>query len=209
MEMYNFALRHRFFIILCLFTGLLSGCAPAPPRQPRNICSVFRQYPRWYYAAKHSQQRWGVPIRVQMAIIHQESRYEAYAKPPRRKILWVIPWARPTSAEGYAQAVDGTWRLYLQETRRSRASRASFSAATDFIGWFGYRAHRRLGISRSDAYSLYLAYHEGINGFKQQTYRRKPWLMPVARQVSGLASTYHWQLLRCEKQLPRRRWWFF
>jgi hypothetical protein len=198
---------NRLIILFALSIGVL-GCAPAPPKKPRDLCSIFRQYPRWYRDAKRSQKRWGVPVSVQMAIIHQESRFKAYAKPPRKKILWIIPWARPTSAEGYAQAVNGTWRLYLRETKRSRASRSSFSAATDFIGWFGYRAHRRSSISRSNAYALYLAYHEGIGGYKERTYLKKPWLVSVARNVSRLAMTYHWQLVHCEKSLPKQRWWW-
>lgn len=195
------------FLSIGLLLSLLSACAPAPPHQPLNICSVFRQYPRWYRDAHQTERRWGVPVSIQLAIIHQESHFHADAKPARGKILWVIPWARPTTAEGYAQAVNGTWHLYLKQTQRSRASRSSFAAASDFIGWFGARAHRKLGISRNDAYTLYLAYHEGIEGYRHRTYLHKTWLKKVAYRVSATAAQYHQQLVRCERSLPRYSWW--
>lgn len=194
--------------LLCLSVFLLLvGCTPAPPHKPSDVCSVFRQYPRWYASAHAAEKRWGVPVSTQMAIINEESRFHGDARPARGKILWVIPWARPTTAEGYAQAVNGTWRLYLRETQRSRASRSSFDAATDFIGWFAARAHHKLGISTHDTYSLYLAYHEGIEGYREKSYQHKPWLKRIARHVSTLAARYHQQLIHCEHSLPRHHWW--
>ncbi|PHQ82300.1 MAG: hypothetical protein COB66_00515 [Coxiella sp. (in: Bacteria)] len=203
-------MRRRFLacwvILICL---LLGACAPAPPRNPTNACGIFFQYPKWYWAAKKSQKKWGVPISVQLAIIHQESHFRADAKPARRKILWVIPWTRPTTAEGYAQAVNGTWRLYLQSTGRSRADRANFDSATDFVGWFAYRVHRRFGISRNNAYALYLAYHEGPTAYSRRSYLRKPWLMRVARKVAYHANRYRAQLAGCASRIPKHHWWNF
>lgn len=196
-------------IIICVTSLLLFACAPPPPKNPKNICDVFYQYPKWFWAAKKSREKWGVPISVQLAIIHQESHFRADAKPKRSKLLWFIPWTRPTSAEGYAQAVNGTWRLYLRDTRRNRASRSSFDSATDFVGWFGYRAHKRLGISRDNAYALYLAYHEGTIGYRQRTYLKKKWLMAVAERVQRRANLYRAQLKSCESHLPKHHWWNF
>jgi hypothetical protein len=197
------------FVVCFACVFLLAGCAPAPPRIQTNICSIFYQYPKWFWASQKTLKRWGVPISVQMAIIHQESHFHADAKPSRTKLLGFIPWARPTSAEGYAQAVNDTWKHYLLATRRNRASRSSFDAASDFVGWFAYRAHRRLGISRDNAYALYLAYHEGMIGYQEQTYRRKPWLIGVAHKVQYTADRYRAQLLGCEAKLPRHHWWNF
>lgn len=195
---------------ICILLGiffLLSGCAPAPPRNQTNLCSIFFEYPKWYWATQRTQKKWGVPISVQMAIMHQESHFRADAKPPRTKLLWVIPWTRPTTAEGYAQAVDDTWRIYLRSTRVGVADRADFASAADFISWFSYRAHRRLGISRNNAYALYLAYHEGTIGYQQRTFERKPWLKHVAQKVQRTANHYHAQLQNCQSRLPQHHWW--
>ena len=56
---------------------------------------------------------------------------------------------------------------------------------------------RDLGISKYDAQSQYLAYHEGRNGFRRQSYTGKPWLMDVAARVGSRAEMYRNQLARC------------
>lgn len=199
--------KQPFSLLIFLILLILAGCAPAPPTYKLNICKIFRKYPKWYWATQSSQKRWRVPISVQMALVYQESRFNAYAKPPRTRLLWIIPWSRPTSAVGYSQATNGTWRRYQLSTGRTGADREEFADAVDFIGWYGYRAHRRAGISRLNAYAIYLAYHEGIGGYERRTYRHKPWLIKVARKVQRIANRYQAQLNRCEKYLKRKPWW--
>lgn len=130
------------------------------------------------------------------------------AKPPRKKLLWVIPWKRLSSAYGYGQIQDATWDWYLRSTGRRWADRDDFDDVVDFIGWYGNESARRLGISRSDAYRQYLAYHEGHGGYKKQSYRNKPWLVRVARRVEKRADAYRRQLSRCESSLDKG-WWIF
>ena len=67
---------------------LVSACATSPPERTDNVCDIFREKSGWYADAKESRARWGVPISVSMAFMHQESRFVATAKPPRKK-LWV------------------------------------------------------------------------------------------------------------------------
>lgn len=186
-------------IIICIVSALaLASCMPPdPPRNVNNICHIFKQYPKWRRATHKVARRWHVPVAVQMAIIHQESRFRAQAKPPRRKILWVIPWTRPSSAYGYSQALDSTWDRYKDKSGWLFSSRDSFADAVDFVGWYANQAHIRAGISRNDAYSLYLAYHEGVGGFQRKTYLGKPWLVKVARKVARRAQIYEAQLARC------------
>jgi hypothetical protein len=192
-------------LVPCLL--MLVACTPAPPRNTQNICSIFKQYPRWYWAAEKTQAKWGVPISVQMAIIHQESSFDGKAKPDREKLLWIIPWKRPSSAYGYSQALKQTWENYQKNTGE-HGKRNHFSAASDFIGWYSDQANKRAGIAKNNAYALYLAYHEGIGGYQQKTYTKKSWLMPVARKVSAQASIYQDQLNRCHNNL-KKRWWHY
>ncbi len=195
--------------LLCLFIFLfLTGCATAPtPSNVDNICRVFKQYPRWYADSKDVERRWRVPVPVQMAIIHQESKFNATAKPPRTKLLWIVPWSRPSTAYGYAQALESTWRSYQQSSGGLFASRTDFADGVDFIGWYANIAHRRAGISRSDAYSLYLAYHEGVTGYQRKTYLKKPWLLPVAHKVQARSQIYQAQLAQCKQSLRSKPWY--
>src|SRR5690606_40708410 len=95
---------------------LLAGCVSSPPRNPADVCDMFDQRRSWYKAAERTQKRWGVPVPVTMAFINQESAFRARAKPPRSRILWIIPGPRPSDAFGYAQALDSTWSEYKRAT---------------------------------------------------------------------------------------------
>jgi hypothetical protein len=188
---------HRYWVIIFLSLFIASCATVPPPDNTNKICSIFRQYPDWKQATKRTERRWGVPVAVQMAIMYQESSFVADARPPRTTLLGFIPWTRPTSAYGYSQAINHTWRLYQRSTGHYDANRYIFADASDFIGWYALRARTRAGIRPTDAYSLYLAYHEGITNYKNKTYVYKPWLMRVAKRVQARAIMYGKQLVRC------------
>jgi hypothetical protein len=188
-------------IVAALLTVILAGCSSDPPQNIANSCEIFEDKSGWYRDANRAYERWGAPIHVQLAIIYQESRFVDDAKPPRDHILWVIPWGRISSAYGYAQAKDSTWDWYIEKTGNRGADRDDFEDAVDFIAWYVSTSNRMLGISKWDAYSQYLAYHEGQGGYRKKTYKDKPWLMKVAKKVSARAASYQTQLARCEDEL--------
>lgn len=195
----------RLIISLCLLWVsllFLSGCfgPPKPPDRPDNICEIFRENEDWYKDAYASYRRWGIPIAVMMAIMHQESRFNAKIKPPRTTCLCIFPGPRPSSAYGYSQALDTTWDKYKKETGNWGADRDEFDDAIDFIGWYCNTSHHRCGIAKNDAYNLYLAYHEGHGGYLRKTYSNKAWLLRTATKVSQRAQTYQGQLASCESE---------
>lgn len=187
---------------------LLASCATRPPENVENICAIFEEKRGWYKAAKKSEKRWGTPTHVQMSIIRQESTFKFDAKPPRTKLLGFIPWKRPSDAYGYAQALQSTWSAYKKDTGRWFADRDDFDDAIDFVGWYTYNTHKAVGISKWDPYNQYLAYHEGANGWKRGTYKRKGWLKDTARRVDYRAREWGAQLKRCEDELDTG-WWIF
>jgi len=184
----------------------LAGCATAPPEQVNNVCDIFREKTGWYEDAKQSRARWGVPVSISMAFMHQESRFVATAKPPRKKLWGVIPGPRPSDSYGYSQAKQSTWEWYQRSTGNYGADRDDFGDAVDFIGWYNDVTYRELGIDKQDAFKLYLAYHEGHGGYRRQTYRSKDWLVDVARKVDRQAKTYNSQLQDCSEELEPRGW---
>lgn len=185
-------------LLLMLSILFLSGCVSKPPRRIDNVCHIFNQYPRWYRDALDVERRWHVPVHVLMAIMHQESKFDAQARPPRKKLLWIIPWKRPTTAYGYSQALNGTWAEYRRHSGDFWSTRDNFGDAADFMGWYANQAFLKAHISRRDPYRLYLAYHEGIGGYLRHSYLRKKWLMDVARKVSVRSQIYHAQLKQCK-----------
>ena len=204
--------RTHFFwscIIFASLSLLLAACSPSPPTHQENICTIFNEYPQWYWAAKDVRDRWHIPISVLMSVMYSESRFTAAAKPPRDRLLFIVPWQRPSTAYGYSQALNQTWRNYQADTGHHNAYRDEFSDAADFIGWYSHQIALRTGIpiSNSSAYAIYLAYHEGITGYINGSYRKKPWLVSLAKQVQRRAWDYQTQLLSCEKDLPQKPWW--
>lgn len=185
----------------------VAGCATAPPSEPENLCAIFHEKDDWYAAAAESYQRWQAPIPIMMSIIYQESSFRADAAPPRSHLLWVIPWTRPTSAYGYSQAIDGTWDWYVRETGNNWADRDSFADSIDFVGWYIDTSHDMLGLSKADAYSQYLAYHEGQAGYRRGNYRGKGWLLDAARRVAARANRYARQLRSCRASLAADSGW--
>lgn len=186
---------------MLLLALLVSACASVPPKHLDDGCAIFREKDDWYEYANDSFKRWGVPVHVQLAIIHQESRFRGKAKAPEDTLLGFIPWGHVSSAYGYAQVLDSTWETYERATGNSGADRDDFEDITDFIGWYGNTSYRRLGISKWDAYNQYLAYHEGQGGWQRKTYNKKPWLIKVARKVERRAAMYRAQLARCKDDL--------
>jgi hypothetical protein len=193
-------------ILLALLPSLLVSCAKPRPHNTENICSIFSQYPRWYRHAKHAQDKWGVPIAVQMSIIYQESSFNARARPARKHLLWIIPLKRPSSAYGYSQALNNTWNDYQKQTGNGRGKRHAFDDACDFIGWYGNAAQRKLHIAPTNAYALYLAYHEGLGGYAKRSYLTQPWLIKASRRVANRAVIYQKQLNKCEGNF-NKAWW--
>lgn len=199
----------RLLLLAVLMSVLTSGCATRPPGNPSNICDIFDDKPDWYPHAQRAQKKWGSKIPVMMSIMFQESQFVHNAKPPRRKILWVIPGPRKSSAAGFAQAKSETWNEYQKSSGNSWGRRDRFKDAVDFIGWYNRQSQLRSKIGLQDTYSLYLAYHEGHGGFNRGTYKGKAWLQNTARQVANRSNQYSTQLAKCEKRLQRSWWWPF
>lgn len=187
----------------------LTSCVTPPPRNLDNICKIFTEKRSWYRDASKAADRWDSNVPIIMAIMHQESRFVANAKPPRKKLLWVLPGFRASNSYGYSQAKTETWRWYKNSSGRRGAKRKDFGDSADFIGWYNRQSTKTAGINRADAYGLYLAYHEGHGGYRRKTYNNKPWLKKVALKVQRRAARYQTQLNVCEDKLRKRRWWVF
>ena len=179
---------------------LLASCSGGPTSAPRNLdnaCAILKERPEYYKAFRATERRWGVPVHVQMATIHQKSKFIADARTPFRYVVGVIPMGRQSSAFGYGQALDATWDEYLSETGKRSAKRDRIKDASDFMGWYMTKSRTKNGIDLHDARNQYLAYHEGNTGFSRQSYNAKPWLITVASKVQQRADMYQGQIAGC------------
>lgn len=194
-----------------LFVGvsclILAACSTTQPSQRENLCHIFEEKDDWYHAAVDMRDKWDVPIHVPMAMMYQESSFKHNAKPPRDYVFFgLIPWGRISSAYGYAQAKTPTWSDYKRETGRSSADRDDFGDAIDFMGWFISKTHKINKVSKWDAKTQYLNYHEGWTGYKRGTQNNKKWLLKVASKVDERSKRYATQLKTCEDELGKS--WF-
>ena len=130
----------------------------------------------------------------------QESSFRADVRPDRPRFLF-IPLPRKSSAYGYAQAQDPAWNDYKKATGNRGHDRDDFRDAINFIGWYTNKSHRRLGISKSDPFRQYLAYHEGWGGYSRGSFNKKPQLLNIAAKVKGQTEIYNAQLVRCRPEL--------
>jgi hypothetical protein len=187
-------MRIAFFIALLALTG----CASAPSRIT-NACAIFDQrdglFNNWARDAKRVEQEFGVPVPVLMATIYVESGFQPYAKPRRKYVLGFIPWGRISSAYGYAQALDGTWKTYQKDTGRWNARRSNFGDAIHFVGWYHNRSSRLNGIARTDSRNLYLAYYAGHRGFERGQFTTA--IRGAAQKSANMAGRYEAQLRQC------------
>ena len=187
----------RLGAVLATLAACGGGTVGEAPRFLDDACSILRERPGYHAAFRAAERKWGVPVHVQMATIHQESKFVADARTPLRYSLGVIPVGRQSSAFGYSQALDGTWKEYKQQQRRPRARRDRIGDATDFMGWYMTQSRRELGIPLSDARNQYLAYHDGRAGYRRGTWRKKAWLVRVSNNVAVRANMYRAQLPYC------------
>ena len=201
--------RYKFcYIAFFILIFVLQSCATKPPENPDNICLIFQEKRSWYKAAIRSEKRWKIPPYVLLSFVHQESSFKSDASPEREKILGVIAWFRPSTAVGYSQALTKTWDDYKDETGNTRANRKNFSDSADFIGWYASKGYYQ-GFEKTDARSLYLAYHEGYGGFEKKSYRKKQWLIKVADRVQARSTKYQKQYWGCAKELKKKKFIFF
>jgi hypothetical protein len=182
--------------LLASCSGDVDRAEDGPPTRQDDICAIFDQRPHWREPIYASARKWGAPVPVLMAIIWRESSFRSNVRPPAKYAMGV-PIGHISSAYGFAQAIDGTWEWYQEETGNSSADRTRWEDATDFVGWYMAKSFESNGIGMHDAFNQYLAYHEGHTGHRNGSYRAKPWLPKVAAQVAGQAARYRGQLRSC------------
>ncbi len=188
-------------IILALMAMvLLASCGQRSGSAPRNLdnaCAILTERSHYVRAFRNAKRTWGVEPAVLMAMIYQESKFISNNRTPHQYALGVIPVGRQSSAYGYPQALDGTWREYQEARGGNGARRDDIDDAVDFMGWYMSKSSEVIGISMNDTRNQYLAYHEGRTGYLRGTYNSKGWLVNIAAQVADRAVMYQGQLQNC------------
>ena len=197
----------KYYKILFIFLLFLISSCSSIPKNTSNSCAIFSERYLWYKYAKKTEEKWGTPIYIQLAIIKMESDFDWLAKPQRKKIFKVIPYKRLSSSFGYSQAVKGTWEQYKRETGNKLATRIRFKDSVDFIGWYTNKSESILKISKKNAFKQYLAYHEGWGNYKN--YKTNQKVILLANKVKIQSDKYQLQLKKCTNKLNRKKYIIF
>ncbi|MDE9450274.1 transglycosylase SLT domain-containing protein [Aliiroseovarius sp. Z3] len=184
--------------LILVFLASCGGDSKAP-RNLDNACSIIKQRPKIHKAMKRTERKWKVPVPVQMAMIYQESKFIRDARTPMKYALGVLPMGRQSSAYGYAQVLDATWKEYQRDEGGRSARRTDIKDATDFMGWYMNETRAKTGIPLTDARNQYLAYHEGRSGYLRGSHNSKSWLLRIASEVQARAILYQHQLASCRR----------
>ena len=192
-----------FFLIIFFF---IFSCSSIP-KNTTNSCLIFSEKYLWYKHTKKTEEKWGTPIYIQLAIIKRESDFNWLAKPKRLKLFKVIPYKRPSSSFGYSQAVKGTWEQYKKETNHKLATRVRFKDSVDFIGWYINKSEKILKIPKTDVFRQYIAYHEGWGNYKN--YKNNKKVIILAKRVKQQAEKYKKQIEQCKNKLSTKRYIIF
>lgn len=198
---------HRRAFILGAAAALAACVSTEPPDDPGDACEIFENRDSWWDSVRRAERRWDAPPALVLAIIRQESGFDHNARPARGRGFLFFPGRRPSSAMGYAQALETTWAEYERAAGDRGVDRDEFHDAADFVAWYANRSHAELGIDYADARGHYLAYHEGRGGYRRGSYRGNETLQATASRVQRYRDTYQSQLDRCERRL--NSWWPF
>ncbi len=174
-------------ITLCTLLVLINGCESTSNRSIdiNDACITLQNNKDWLTATKKAWNKWGVPISVQLSVIKHESSFISDAK------------AKTSTAYGYAQALDGTFKEYIKESGNYSANRTSFYDSTDFIGWYFNKGIKKIKYNPYDAATFYLTYHDGISGYQKGTHLNKKWLLAKLKSVETLEQKYRAQITKC------------
>lgn len=195
--------RYGIFCFLCL----LIGCHNKPTSDIHDACTLFKEKFDWYRYHHKVRTEHGIPIWMQLSFVHMESKFDPHAVPvkERRHGRVIKTWS---SAKGYAQALNASWKEYTKARPSWWRSRHYYTDSVDFMGWYLHRCHRDAGISKVDPYNMYLCYHEGITGYKKGSYKKKKAIIEYAKKTDALARRYYAQLRQCETELRWKHGYF-
>ncbi|WP_150467353.1 transglycosylase SLT domain-containing protein [Francisella sp. SYW-9] len=176
-----------FSILFINITGIL---AKEGSLLSRNICQVLKHHPSWRNSLIKADKRYNISPAFTLAVIHQESKFHANAK------------NRHSSAFGYAQAVDGTWRIFQKDVE-PYAKRNDFNDSVEFIDWYMAQLAHKLHIKTSNSFDLYLAYMLGEGGYRDymdNSYKSSSMLHreAIAAKVRLKSQVYSLELKDCK-----------
>lgn len=166
----------------------------------QDACKMLQENPDWLYAIKRTSDKWNTPMSIQLSFVYHESSFVYNARPIKKRKGYAFGTEYASSALGFSQALNGAWGDYKKEQKPVKAMRTNFGDSVDFIGWYNSKSHK-IGIKPTDAYNLYLAYHEGRRGWQKGYHKKQKWLLNYAKSVQKKSEVYSKQINQCKLRI--------
>jgi hypothetical protein len=111
-----------------------------------------------------------------------------------------LRWGAPAEVQMAIIWAESSFRAEARPQKKYKLGIIPWGRASSAYGYAqAYMAKTLVtnGVQMHDAFSQYLAYHEGHTGFKRGDWRGKSWLRRVATRVADQAVRYRGQIHRC------------
>ena len=178
----------------------MTGCSDKPNLKGvdlKNACQLLTHNKNWVSSLKQAKEKWGIPPSYALAIIYYESTFDPNTNP------------HGSSAYGYAQVIDTTWRNYEIATKH-HAKRTNFDDSVLFLGWYFNHIKDQFDLNWNNPRRLYMSYitDEGAyirymsGNTKQQSQPNWTIARNEAQNVADLSELYHEQLNNCPIYQP-------
>jgi hypothetical protein len=173
---------------LWIYLAALLLVPSAVHAQIADACALLSRNPGWAESLKAAQATWRVSPGTMLAVLDQESRFNANARGAG------AAGPNPARNFGYAQANIRTWNWFLRDTGKSSGSRTDFGLSADFVGWHFATMERRIGADRANTVSHYLAYKMGEGGYRRGASASA---RAIATRIGARARGFDVQLAGC------------
>lgn len=177
---------------IVLASLVITSCSEKTKVEPKmSACEILNNNPSWGKSLKKAENSYKLPPAFAMGVMYQESRFKSDAK------------AVGSSAYGYAQAIDSTWK-HFQEDVKANAKRDNFNDSIQFMGWYMAQLAKSAKLKMTESENLYMAYMLGATGFKRYkagTFKNKAKLVEdkkLAEKVKNFTKLYKSQLKKCK-----------
>ncbi|GAB4223233.1 MAG: transglycosylase SLT domain-containing protein [Francisella sp.] len=180
----------KVFSIMFLCILLLNCSEKVQIDHNKDICTILKENPDWKKTLIKVHEKYKVEPEFIMALIYQESRFDAKAK------------SKHSTAYGYAQVINKTWK-HFQEDVKANAKRDNFDDSAEFVGWYVSQLANKLKIKMTDYSNLYMAYMLGATGFKRYkngTFKNTEKIekdKKITLKLKGYTKEYKSQLKQC------------
>ena len=168
-----------------------------------NVCAYYSKYPQRFKVQKQYEAANALSMTDVHTLLELESSVTPYAVPwKKQKRLGLTFLKAQSSAYGYAQVLNATWKDYEKSYPNLWLYRSSFYDSIHFVHWYHNAFHAIL--KASTLYEFYLLYHDGPGRYQ----RGDALSLSLAKKAHARANIQRKNWQDCKKSVEWRSNWY-